>query len=154
MKKKIWVYTSLIVLLDQISKIIVSNYLNKELTIIPNFFSITKVHNTGGAWGIFGGNSLILACISLIVLLALISIIVNDKKITKIESLFYSFILGGILGNFIDRIIRTYVIDFLSFNIFGYDFPVFNIADIFIVVGVFIYVLVTLKEDKNGSRSK
>ena len=60
MKKKIWVYTSLIVLLDQISKILVSNYLNKELTIIPNFFSITKVHNTGGAWGIFGGNSLIL----------------------------------------------------------------------------------------------
>ena len=78
----------------------------------------------------------------------------KDKKITKIDTLFYSFILGGILGNFIDRVIRTYVIDFLSFNIFGYDFPVFNIADIFIVVGVFIYVLVTLKEDKNGSRSK
>ena len=154
MKKKIWVYTSLIVLLDQISKILVSNYLNRELTIIPNFFSITKVYNTGAAWGIFGGNSLILACISLIVFLALISIIVNDKKITKIETIFYSFIIGGILGNFIDRVVRTYVIDFLSFNIFGYDFPVFNIADIFIVVGVFIYVLVTLKEDKNGSRSK
>lgn len=153
MKKKIWVYTSLIVLLDQISKVLVSNYLRKELTIIPNFFSITKVHNTGGAWGIFGGNSLILACISLMVLFAFISIIISDKKITEIESIFYSFIVGGVLGNFIDRVVRSYVIDFLSFNIFGYDFPVFNIADIFIVIGVFIYIIVTLKEDKNGSRN-
>ena len=153
MKKNIWVYTSLIVLLDQISKVLVSNYLRKELTIIPNFFSITKVHNTGGAWGIFGGNSLILACISLMVLFAFISIIISDKKITEIESIFYSFIVGGVLGNFIDRVVRSYVIDFLSFNIFGYDFPVFNIADIFIVIGVFIYIIVTLKEDKNGSRN-
>lgn len=154
MKKKIWVYTFLIVLLDQISKIIVERFLNTEITIIPNFFSITKVHNTGGAWGIFGGNSLILACISLIVIFAMIEIILNDKKITKIDTLSYSFILSGIIGNFIDRIVRTYVIDFLSFKIFGYDFPVFNIADSFIVIGVFIFILVLLKEDKNGSRSK
>ena len=81
MKKKIWVYTFIIVLIDQISKILVDNYLKSEISIIPNFFSITKVHNTGGAWGVFGGSSLILACISLIVVLALISIIVNDKRI-------------------------------------------------------------------------
>ena len=154
MKKKIWVYTFIIVLLDQISKILVDNFLSYELTIIPNFFSITKVHNTGGAWGIFGGNSLILACISLIVIFAMIEIILNDKKITKIDTLSYSFILSGIIGNLIDRIVRTYVIDFLSFNIFGYDYPVFNIADIFIVLGVIICIIVTIKEDKNGSRSK
>lgn len=153
MKKKIWVYTFIIVLIDQISKIIVDNFLNAEITIIPNFFTITEVKNTGGAWGMFGGNSLILACISLIVIIGLIRIINSDKKITKVDLLSYSFILGGIIGNFIDRLVRSFVIDFLSFKIFKYDFPVFNIADIFIVIGVFLFIIITLKEDKNGSRS-
>ncbi len=154
MKKKIWVYTTVIVLLDQISKLLIESFLVRDISIIPNFFSITKVHNTGGAWGVFGGNSLILACISLIVLLCMIEIITKDTHITKIDTISYSFILSGIVGNFIDRIIRTYVVDFLSFNIFGYGFPVFNIADIFIVLGVFIFIIIILKEDKNGSRSK
>ena len=64
-------------------------------------------------------------------------------------------LLGGILGNLSDRILFGYVKDFISLYIFGYSFPVFNIADICIVVGVIILIISILRgEDKNGSSSK
>jgi signal peptidase II len=61
----------------------------------------------------------------------------------------YGMFIGGIVGNLVDRVFRNYVIDFLSFNIFGYHFPVFNIADCFIVISIFLIVIESLlKEGK------
>lgn len=62
----------------------------------------------------------------------------------------YGILLGGIIGNLIDRIIYGYVIDYLNFNIFGYNFPVFNFADICIVISIFIIIIEILKGDKNA----
>ena len=60
---------------------------------------------------------------------------------SKIENLSYGMIIGGIIGNLFDRIFYNYVIDFLDFKIFGYDYPIFNLADTFIVIGVILLVI-------------
>ena len=64
----------------------------------------------------------------------------------------YNILLGGIIGNFIDRIFLGYVRDFLDFRIFNYNFPIFNISDICICIGIFLMIIEVVKEDKNASR--
>ena len=71
---------------------------------------------------------------------------------SKLQDIFYGLLIGGILGNVIDRIIRGYVIDFIDIKIFRYDFPIFNLADTFIVISI-IYIIISLfrNEAKNAS---
>ena len=71
------------------------------------------------------------------------------KKFSKIDIISYGMILGGVYGNLIDRIIHRSVTDYLSFNIFGYDFPVFNMADTFITIGVVLLFIALNRKDKN-----
>ena len=128
--------------MDRFSKIyIISKIpLHKSINIISNFFSITYVKNTGAAWSILSGNRLFLIIVGVIVLAMFIYYIFKEKNITLIESVSYGLIFSGITGNLIDRVFYGYVIDFFDFYIFGYDFPIFNIADTLIVVGVIIYI--------------
>ena len=116
----------------------------KGIEIIKNFFYILKVENTGGAWGLFSGNVVFLALISLFVTIMLFSFVKNeekDKKLNKISIIYYGFLFSGIIGNMLDRVFHGYVLDFFNFYIFGYDYPVFNVADIFIVVGVILMII-------------
>lgn len=128
--------------MDRFSKIyIISKIpLHKSINIISNFFSITYVKNTGAAWSILSGNRLFLIIVGVIVLVMFIYYIFKEKNITLIESVSYGLIFSGIVGNLIDRVFYGYVIDFFDFYILGYDFPIFNIADTLIVVGVIIYI--------------
>ncbi len=114
---------------------------NRGIEIIPNFFYIICVKNTGGAWGLFSNNVLFLTFISLFVLVLLFSFLVKEEKYTKINIAYYSLLFSGIMGNFIDRFFNGYVTDFLNFYLFGYDYPVFNIADICIVLGMMLMVI-------------
>ena len=77
-----------------------------------------------------------------------------DKVKTKLEIISYSMFLGGILGNLFDRVFYKEVIDFISFNLFGYKFPIFNLADSFIVIGAIIFIIIMIKGDRNENRSK
>ena len=131
MKKKLLIITIICVLIDQITKfLVVSNLdLDTGFNIIPSFFSITYVRNTGAAWGMFSNGTMILAILSTIFLYFAIKYIYEAKNITKLNAISYGLLVGGIIGNLIDRLLRNYVVDFLNFNIFGYNFPVFNIAD-------------------------
>lgn len=113
----------------------------KGLEIIKNFFYITEVKNTGGAWGLFSGNVFLLAIISIIVVIVLYYFLREEKKLTKLSITYYAMLFAGIIGNFIDRLVNGYVIDCLNFYIFGYDYPVFNIADIFIVLGIILMII-------------
>ncbi len=156
MKRKISLFTLLFLSIDIISKLIIDNFfnLNETKVIINNFFSLTKVYNTGASWNILTGYRLILIIITLIILVLLI-LYQNKFKENKRNILAFSLLYGGIIGNLLDRLIYGYVIDFLDFNIFGYDYPVFNIADICIVFGIILLVIAILKkEDENGSSSK
>ena len=143
-----------ILLIDQVTKALASIYLtlNKSLDIITNFFSLTLTNNYGAAFGIFKYSNTLLIIATLIILIILYKYMHSFKKNMR-NKIAFGFILGGVFGNLIDRIIKGYVIDFLDFKIFNYDYPVFNIADIAIVVGVILlgYAIIR-KEDKCGNR--
>ena len=140
--------------LDVITKTIANNSLEllKENTVINNFFYLTLCYNTGGAWSIFSGNVPLLIIVSLLALGLIIYTMI------KAESKFYlyssSLFVGGLIGNLFDRIVYGKVIDFLDFVIFGYDFPIFNIADCFICVGVGLMLLAIIKEEKKDGNKE
>lgn len=140
MKKNIYLIAGICIILDQITKIFASLYLD-NIKIINNFFSLTYVKNYGGAWGILNNNLFLLITISIFALLTINKYISSDVDITKLSIVSYGMLIGGIFGNLIDRIFRGYVVDFLNFNIFNYDFPVFNIADMLIVVGIILMII-------------
>ncbi len=140
--------TLIIIIFDVISKIFISNILilNKSITIIPNFFYLTYTHNYGGAWSIFDNSTLFITIVSFLIIVGIIYYLFKNKINKKIEIVGYSLLLGGAIGNLIDRIVYGYVIDFLDFYIFKYDFPIFNVADIGIVVGIILLLVSMILE--------
>ena len=151
MKKNI-LLTLLLLTIDQTLKIIISVFLklNASVVIINKFFNFTYVRNYGAAWSILSGNRILLIIISLISLIFIYKFMIKDKNKFSFENICYSILLGGILGNLCDRIIYGYVIDYLDFTIFGYQYPIFNFADICIVISIFLIICLTLKEGKNN----
>ena len=147
MKKKVYIYSLIGVLLDILSKMFMVSKLSlgQSKIIIDGFFKFTLVHNTGGAFGLFHDNTIILALIGVLFTGCFIYYIEHNNY-NKIEEISYGLILSGIVGNVIDRLFRGYVIDFFDFNIFGYDYPVFNLTDIFIVVGIILVIIISIKE--------
>lgn len=152
MKKIIYCIAGIGILLDQITKLLVSIYL-EHIEVISNFFSLTYVENKGAAWGILNNSTIILVGISVVVLLMISKYISSTIEFTKLSVVSYGLLIGGIFGNLIDRIFRGYVIDFLNFNILGYHFPVFNIADTMIVIGV-ILMFIEVIGDTYGNKSR
>lgn len=149
-KGKLYFITCIVLLIDQIVKIIVNNCMTlyDEIKLIPNFFSIYYVKNTGAAFSILENNTPFLVLMTVIFIIIIHRYLKNEKNLTKLSSISFGLILGGMFGNLIDRIIHSGVIDYLSFEFFGYGFPVFNIADIGITVGVFLMLIEMLIEKK------
>jgi len=127
-----------IVLIDQFTKNLIFN--NKELFINKDFllFKLDFVKNYGAAFNIFSGSRVFLSLISIFFSILLIYLIFRKNTLNLIDLYSYSFILGGTIGNGIDRIYKGFVVDFINLNII--NFPVFNIADISINIG-FIFLL-------------
>lgn len=150
------IFTIMFLVIDIISKLLISNlmYVGQSIKIIKDFFNITYVRNTGAAWSILSGKTWLLIIVSLIIIALIVFYIYKNKPKTKIEKISYSMIIGGAIGNLIDRIIYGYVVDFLDFNIFGYDYPIFNLADSFILIGVILLVIYTwrCKDGNQGNR--
>lgn len=151
MKKKLIIITILLLLLDQISKVLVTKYINlgSSISIIPSFFDLTYIENTGAALNILSGKTLLLISISLIALIYIIKMVLKTNISNNLQLLTYSMLISGVIGNVVDRIFYGKVIDFLSFHIASYNFPVFNIADSLIVIGAFLLILSIIKEKKN-----
>ena len=148
------ILTFVFVLIDLFSKYIVSKYIlvNEGIVIIDNFFNITHVNNTGVAFSLFDNNKYLILAVSLIVIIAIIYYLYKNRPKSKIEKVSYSLILGGAIGNFINRCLCGYVTDFIDIKIFGYDYPIFNLADSFIVIGVILLVVYTWRYgDENKS---
>lgn len=130
-------------LLDIGSKFLVSRIfiLNESKTIIDNFLNITYVRNTGAAWSILDNNTWMVTVISLLIIIGIIYYVYRNRVSKKILKIGYGLILGGAIGNFIDRIVYGYVIDFIDIDIFGWNYPIFNLADMFIVGGVILVMI-------------
>lgn len=158
MKNKKLIYTLAMgyMLLDQFIKLIVMNNmtLHQEITLIPNFFSLFYLKNTGAAFSILGNKTLLLILISIICLIVLKNYIKKLTRVTSLTIISLGIMIGGIIGNLFDRLIYNGVIDYLSFNLFGYSFPVFNLADIGITVGAIVLIIDLIIEDSKTKKLK
>ena len=134
-----------IILIDQFTKYLIfynwNTVINKDFLL----FRLDFVKNYGAAFNIFSGNRIFLSSISIIFSMILTYIIIRKNTLNAANLFAYSFILGGTIGNGLDRIIRGFVIDFINLNII--NFPVFNIADISINIG-FIFLLYSTFKNK------
>lgn len=150
LKKKIFLGSAVIVLIDQIIKLLIINNLkvNESLTIINNLFYLSYVQNEGSAWNILYVSQWFFIILSLLAIYTIIRYFLLDVNITKIEAFAYASILGGIIGNLIDRFIHGYIIDYIDILIGSYHYPIFNLADSFIVIGVVIIIWTLLKGNK------
>jgi len=149
-KEKIYSISAIVIIIDQIIKILISTKmkLNAEIEVIPNFFSIVFVKNKGAAFSILQDQKIFLVIISLLVLFFLNRYIDKNKIFNKYSIISLGFIIGGIIGNLLDRLIQDGVIDYLSFQISKYFFPVFNLADSFIIIGIILMLISIIKEEK------
>ncbi len=148
-KNKVYLTSVIVLLIDQIVKLLIKTNmsLNEEISIIPNFFSIQYLKNTGAAFSILENQTILLAITSIICISVIIYYLKKEENLTTTMYLSFGLVLGGILGNLIDRIAYQGVIDFLSFQIFNYNFPVFNIADIGITIGVLLLIIIYISRD-------
>ena len=142
------------ILLDQLSKIYIETNiaLHGQTEIIPGFFYITYVKNTGAAWSMFSGKVPFLVIVSVIEICVIAAVLYRMHQRRKTwYRISLSLMLGGAVGNLIDRVVLGSVRDFLHFYPFGYSFPVFNIADCAITVGMgIVMVLMYLEEKKEA----
>lgn len=153
MKKKIMLaITSLaIILLDQLSKLLI---IDKSINLIPNILSFTYTQNTGVAFGLIDNNLIFVILFNIVILGIIIKFLKeNNENIDFVVLVSLILILSGGVGNLIDRLLRGYVVDFIKLEFI--NFPVFNLADISVTVGVLILIIVIIKQmiiNKNESR--
>ena len=146
----------LIFFVDQISKLLIVNYLNSSDTVIylTSFLNLQLVWNNGIAFGLLSfDNNLYYNLISLIIFIVIIVLLIFVKNQDN-HAFFYSMIIGGALGNLIDRIRHSSVPDFIDFHISNFHWFVFNIADIFISLGVFCLIIAEIFFNKNNLNDK
>ncbi len=158
MNKKIFIVGIIVLFLDQLSKILVNTFISidESVVIIDNFFSIVNITNTGAAFSILEGRTVFLIILSLLIILMLYKMIGSFEK-NKTNLFAFGLLFGGIFGNLGDRLFLGMVRDFLKFKIFGYNFPVFNIADIAIVLGVSLLAISIFKgngSNENNSKNR
>ena len=150
MNRKITLIASFTLVIDQIIKYLFSNVI-KGFVLIPNFISFIYAKNDGVAFSMLSGNRIFIILSTILLLLFLLYMLSKeDKKYLEGFSLTntaYGLLLGGILGNLLDRIIRGYVTDYVSLNIVGYHFPIFNLADVCIPLGVILLSIHYFKTD-------
>ena len=143
------------ILIDFFSKIYISNLLdNNETIIFTNYIILEKFYNKGIAFSVFNSDSALINYIILFIIILIIAFIIRlfltqFNKLKQNEVIAYSLIIGGAVGNMIDRIIHGYVLDFIFIHYNSFYFPaIFNLADVSISMGVFFLLLAYLKKEK------
>ncbi|RDW17909.1 signal peptidase II [Oceanobacillus chungangensis] len=152
-----YIIALIIIAIDQLTKwtIVKTMELGESITVIQDFFYITSHRNSGAAWGILEGKMLFFYIVTIVVVICVVYYMQKHAKNDKILAVALSFILGGAIGNFIDRLFRQEVVDFFNFYIFNYNFPIFNVADSALTVGVILVIIATiLDERKKGKTTK
>lgn len=163
MRRKYWVLLIFcfgVLLLDQWTKYLIVQklLLYQKVEVIQGFFNIIHVRNTGGAFGIFGGEngglgSILFVVVSLIAIGAIIYLFIKIGEDEKTLALSFSLVLSGAIGNLIDRLQYGEVVDFLDFYLSTYHWPAFNIADSAICIGIGLMALELLARDKKKLKS-
>lgn len=133
----------LVALLDQATKYLVMQHipLDSHKALIPGLFNLSHVRNTGAAWGMMQGFNAGLVVLSVVMLIVIIGFRRHFMADTRLYRIIAGLMIGGIVGNLIDRIRLGFVVDFLDFHWKTSHFPSFNVADSTICVGVGLYLL-------------
>ncbi|SJZ38416.1 signal peptidase II [Pilibacter termitis] len=142
-----------LIALDQLVKyLIVKNFsYGEEKTLIDGVFSLTYAKNDGAAWSIMQGQMWFFYIVTLVVMIVAIFFLVKNVKKSKLLSIALTLVIAGGFGNLIDRVKQGYVVDMLQTDFI--DFPIFNIADSFLVIGVgIIFIYVLLEEKKEAKK--
>ncbi|WP_174733858.1 signal peptidase II [Mesobacillus harenae] len=159
-----YIIALVVILLDQVTKwlIVKRMALGDSIQVIENFLYITSHRNRGAAWGILQGQMWFFYIVTVIVIIGIIYYIQTAVKGKWLLGISLGLMLGGAIGNFIDRVYRKEVVDFINTYIFGYNFPIFNIADSALVIGVGLLMVQMIQEErqmkeqsngKNGTHS-
>ena len=137
---------------DQFSKFLVIKNMteNVHIELIKNFFNLTYVKNFGAGFSILQNQKIFLSVVTIIAIIVVGYLLVKSKNNEALNRICYLLIIGGAIGNLIDRLTLGYVVDFLDFYIFGYDFPVFNLADCFLTIGCMLLIVSIILESKNA----
>lgn len=144
----ILILSLIFLIVDQISKILVVKFLDlNSITLIKNFFYLTYTNNTGAAFSILTDKRIFLVLVGIIIIILLIYYLKKHQIKNTINKIAFALVIGGSLGNLIDRIIRGSVVDFIDIKIFSYNFPIFNLADTFITIGVLLLLININKEE-------
>lgn len=144
------ILTIAILIIDQLTKIIAIDNLKdgNTINIVGDFVNLTYVENYGAGFGILQNARWLFIIVTIAIIIAMIYFAKTNKNNTMLKISVY-ILLGGAIGNLVDRILRGYVVDFIDIR-FGelYDFPVFNIADIAVVIGAILLAVAIFKQEK------
>lgn len=157
MKRQYYIGTSLfiaiiILILDQVTKFVIASSMRigDSFEVIPGFLNITSHRNNGAAWGILSGKMSFFFIITLIILIVLVVFYIKEAKNNLFMQIALSLLFAGALGNFIDRLLHGEVVDFIDTYIFGYNFPIFNVADSSLTIGVILIIITLVIDVKKG----
>lgn len=144
----------IVILLDQWTKWLVIEYmeLGESFTLIEQFLYITSHRNRGAAWGILQGQMWFFYLITVFVIIFIVYYLQKHGKGKGLFSVSLALLLGGAVGNFIDRLFRKEVVDFIDVYIFTYDYPIFNVADSALVIGVGLLIIHMIVEERQGKK--
>lgn len=147
-----FIIIALVFIIDQLSKYLTVIYIKpiKSYPLITNIFHLTYAENTGAAFSILRDKQLLLVISTLIIIIGLISYLIRNLKTDQVFlKLSLSLIIGGALGNLIDRVRLNYVVDMLDFTLI--NFAIFNMADVFVVSGAVIFAYTILINSTDNS---
>jgi len=147
-----YIIALIVIIIDQYTKALaVGKLANGSVPVINNVFHLTYVENTGAAFGIMQNRNIVFIILMVLILLAIIFALYKYKPRQKLIHICAGLIMGGAIGNLIDRIFRGFVVDFFDFRLINY--PVFNIADSCVVISSIIFCIYILFLDKKDDAS-
>ena len=145
-----------VIFLDQVSKwfVVKNMQLGEEITIIEPYLSFLSHRNRGAAWGMLEGQMWLFYIVTVVVAAGIIYYFHKEAQGHKLFSISLMLLLGGAIGNFIDRLVSGEVVDFISvlIPVINYDFPIFNIADAALSIGVVTLIIHIIMDEKKNKK--
>jgi signal peptidase II len=145
--------------LDQFTKFLVLRFIppNRSLALIPTFFDLVHVINTGAAFGSFKNNNGFFIALSFLALVVVFAMLLRRGPVDSWRNIALGLLLAGIFGNLTDRLVHGHVIDFLLFDLhvpFAHPWPAFNFADSCICIAVVCFIIYSFRQERTGPRPK
>lgn len=149
-KFKVYLWSILLIIIEQITKIIIiNNVKNNPITIIKGILKFTYCENKGVAFSLGDGHVPVFIVLNIFMICLLIFVYEKNNKIfNRLDKIFFTMVIAGGISNLIDRMIRGFVVDFIDVNEL-FQFAIFNVADIFIVLGIFAFAVTSILKERS-----